>query len=236
MPWTNRTKTPQDHLIDIVVQLATLLEQFDLITAHSTFISSPTHLFTDTYEAVHASLHDWHTKCWPEASYQYLLDANPSSGPVSTTDISTASLVTLYWTTCLILYHHIHCASLLLPYISVDATMETLCTKAALDGWASSIANTVPILLHSTAGVFGAEFAMFPISMALVYLTQTAQLETETAVKLVEMCSATNGRKGLQRFILGVVKDWHKRRTVRAQPSRWASTEHHKEIISAAGC
>lgn len=115
--------------------------------------------------------------------------------------------------------------------------VAALSNKASLDGYCEKIAGVVDILFHPAAGIYGAQFALFPIGCSLAYLTKSQQLQSDTADKLLELFLAQTTRKALRKFVLRAVKESLNLGTVSTSTLRATSTSASSSALgeSAAG-
>lgn len=182
LPWSQHEKTPRDHLIDILIDIPTLFEGLDNMLA----INDPVQReqlrqrVWKGYLQLDRLLVDWHEKCAPtEDMSPWHLDGTKIPQTITPSDLVAAHLITLYWTTCIILYGLVRDVLLssktdsprLLPPgdgESTDKDPNTACRK---------LIKTLPIFFHPDTGTFRVHLATFPMSVALIHLSLAVKPE-----------------------------------------------------------
>ena len=206
VPWTEEPKSPRDDLIDILVQIPALFEDIDILALRTDSRGDIISRIRGTYTGIDADPVTWRETKFPR-DQRVALQALSNRIPTSS-DFWVAHLLTLFWTACLVTHNMMRVASTIAPEIWVDTTLPEECSRSSLDSYCENITSVVDVLFHPTAGVFGSQFALFPVSCSLLYLTTTQQLKSETADKLLGNFSAHRSRQPLQKFVLGVVREW----------------------------
>lgn len=206
MPWSEESKSPRDDLIDILVQIPALFEDIDVLALRAESRGDMISRIRGTYASIDADLVKWRETKFPQDQLN-ALQARSNLIPTSS-NVWAAHLLTLFWTASLVTHNMMRVASAIAPEMWVDTTLPEACSRSSLDSYCENIAGVVGVLFHPTAGIFGSQFALFPISCSLLYLTTTQQLKSEMADKLLGNFSAHRSRQPLQKFVLGVVREW----------------------------
>ncbi|SPN99696.1 uncharacterized protein DNG_02547 [Cephalotrichum gorgonifer] len=161
IPWRDISKTPKDLLVDILLDTPGLLEDLDVLKA------SP---YGEVRDALRREIIrncwacDEQLSAWRAAvgirdpAYAFEI---PESPTFSIDLLAAAHIMTIYWTTSVIVY----------------STLRTLCPSPASPHpphtdpglYCRRIAETIPILLHPDSGVYGAQMANLPAAIVLVY-------------------------------------------------------------------
>jgi hypothetical protein len=119
----------------------------------------------------------------------------PEAEPITQEQLASAHGLSLYWTTCLLLY-----STLRLAYGIFKA--DGLPERANPYPYIRNIANVVHVLLRPSAGMYGQHIAVFPMGIALQFaMTDKAMIgEQEMLVRNFE------GRRGqaVNGFLLSV--------------------------------
>jgi hypothetical protein len=102
--WNYYRKTPKDKLIDVLVEMPTLLEEFDVLQ----LCDDPDkqgffrRKLIDSYWLCDTQLTEWFSALFPQTE---LRPKKPGSSIlIDATDLGSAHIMTLYWATCIILY------------------------------------------------------------------------------------------------------------------------------------
>ncbi|OJD13437.1 hypothetical protein AJ78_06110 [Emergomyces pasteurianus Ep9510] len=161
VPWSEIPKTPKDFLLDILVEIPTLLENLDIMRA----CPDPEIQKLQQYELLHA--------CWELESevtrwrfelgitdMTYSLDAEQSS--FSFDYLAASHIMCLYWAICIIIYSSLRILSSPQVVLPPHTDPRIYCCR---------IAKAMPLLLHPRSGAYGVHLASFPVAMALMYLS-----------------------------------------------------------------
>ncbi|KAK2795132.1 hypothetical protein FQN51_000551 [Onygenales sp. PD_10] len=163
VPWREIPKTPKDRLIDIFVEIPTLLENLDIMRGCQE---------ADTREALQ---HELLQTCW-ELERElinwrihlgikdptYTLGTTDPSSPYSLEHLAACHIMCLYWSASIILYSTLHIVSNNPPTPLPPHTEPRI--------YCRRIAEAVPLLLHPLAGGYGVHLTSFPVSAAMMYL------------------------------------------------------------------
>ena len=163
VPWRHQRKSPKDLLIDILVDIPSLLEDVDIMQACKDANSKEEQrqrLLGRCY-LFDRRLAEWYSSQWPDGTSPPSYRPNTPLGEVCSLkleDLSSAHLMTLYWSTCLALY-------ITMPLVlgAGDALPEHADPRIYI----LKITDTLPLLLHRDVGVFRLHLATFP--MGVVY-------------------------------------------------------------------
>lgn len=186
-PWIHRKKTPKDWLLDVFVDLPSLLQSTDTMQECENHEDKEMQrrALVARVKLFKQRLRDWRRHVGIKASYSVR-----SEQPFSLELLAVSHIMCLYWSICIILYG---------TQRAVDGTAgpdpRTYCRK---------IAETLPLLLRPESGMYGTHLCNFPTSMALMYLNATdgdstsvektmiidALTSTRHGPKVVRFCSA----------------------------------------------
>jgi hypothetical protein len=162
IPWSHIKKTPRDRLLDVLVEIPTLMEESDILNSYDEPGKKDHHRkkligkcwFYDK------QLREWYKKVSPD---NVLRPFNTEESTlIDPMDLASAYLMTLYWTTCILLYdvmHAIVCPSTQLP------------ERASIKPYCQKIFRTVPIFFHPAVGTYRTHLATFPLSLAILHLS-----------------------------------------------------------------
>jgi hypothetical protein len=160
VPWSEIPKTPKDLLIDIFVEMPTLLEDLDRIR-ECLDPPSQRHLRRELVRKcwAHATeLVDWRARLGI-ADPIYNGDADPP--PFSLDLLAVSHLLCLNWSICLTVYSTLRIAS----------GFQTILPKhTELRPYARKIAEALSVLLHPDSGADGVHVGSYPAAAALTYL------------------------------------------------------------------
>lgn len=184
LPWAQHDKTPRDHLVDILLDIPTLFEAIDIMTSNNSPPQKENlrRQVWRGYLRLDQLLVDWHTNCAPpEAMSPWHLDGVNIPQSITPDDLVGAHLMTLYWSTCILLYGFVRDV-LLLP--SKTGGSPPLPSPGSADDASTDEKNpstscrnlirTLPLFFHPDAGTFRVHLATFPMSVASVHLNLAA--------------------------------------------------------------
>ncbi|KAL1648405.1 hypothetical protein SLS58_002158 [Diplodia intermedia] len=172
VPWQAIPKTPKDALLDIMLDLPTLMESLDNLVEgdHD----------EDTKEALRARLMQ---ECWD--ADRRLSEWVENMRPVVNMDLNeliyverlgkfaAAQLVSYYWAACIMLFSVLHSANI------SSAKPEALPPRTDPRIYSRKIARSASYFFGPDAGIFGTHAASFPIGMALTVLLKAGKQEEE---------------------------------------------------------
>jgi len=167
-PWLMEPKTPKDNLVDIMIKIPGILEDVDRLTQLPPL--SPVR--ADLCETVKARCHEleYELLAWysgKEAPLERLkvihliAPARPEPEKLGTDDLVVVYIMVLYWTICLLLYTVLELAGL--PAAMPSRSKPLLYIRL--------LAADLPYLFHPSTGRFGIDAVIFPLGVALQYLT-----------------------------------------------------------------
>ena len=180
LPWDGVEKSARDHLIDILVDIPSLFQRLDEgLSSDDTMRKNK--FFEEVWSGcleLERKLSDWHSTYAPTESVSHMnftADDIPPSIPSPTLpELAAAHLMTLYWTTGLLLYGFVRDVLLTpnwadgnrLPLMqdSTDSDNESayrMCTN---------LVRAIPIFCHPAVGVFRLHLFTFPVSVAITYM------------------------------------------------------------------
>ncbi|KAI3529466.1 hypothetical protein CSPX01_15515 [Colletotrichum filicis] len=207
VPWQNVPKTPKDILIDVFVDIPGLLEDLDHMNSCKDLEEKELRRLTLIKECwrVDEELNWWLDNLSPNKELEEL--ATRGSNSPTACDVAVASIITLYWTICILTYSTLRLAiGTKSPELPERTDPRLYCTK---------IANIVDVFFHPSAGTFGIQSAPLPIGMALVYLNSYEEgFNSETKFKLVSFFGRTaNNGISIGKFLMSTQRDGLKPKT-----------------------
>lgn len=150
LPWAEIQKTPLDSLVDIIAKVTGILEDLELqMTASAEFIAQ-LHLRTRCYSLV-TELESWYDAMIHQLDVDRLL--NIGKGPSSSTDLSKAHILALFWAICLFLRPTI---------LAILPDMQSS-QRFHLHALRYNILRLFSIFFSHGAGWYGVNIALFPI-------------------------------------------------------------------------
>jgi hypothetical protein len=156
-------KTPKDELVDILVDLPSLLEDIDIMYSCSCPIEKEKQL-QRILEL--CWVFDKRVTQWYLSVPSHIKDNFPDSKQVSyitAKHLLNTHIMTLYWTLCLILYMTLHSI-----YPSHSSAPLPYHTDPKI--YCRNIIISVPIFLHPSVGTFRWHLVNFPVAWAARYL------------------------------------------------------------------
>lgn len=177
LPWSQHDKSPRDHLLDILVDIPSLFKELDIMGSYSN-PSEEERLkrrIWKGYLRLDRLLVDWHATHAPsEAMSPWHLDGVEIPQSITPVGLAAAHLMTLYWTTSIVLYSLVRDVFLSATSNSNRPPPQEDDRSADNDPSIScrNLIRTIPIFFHPDAGTYRIHLATFPISVALVYLSR----------------------------------------------------------------
>ncbi|KAF9880416.1 C6 zinc finger domain protein [Colletotrichum karsti] len=202
VPWSVIPKSSKDALVDVFVDIPGLLEDLDRLRdcEPGKEKEARRRRLVDECWRLDRELKWWLDNLGPTQELRDL-QAKGFDNP-TTCDVVVTSIMTLFWTTCILSYSTLRLA--LGPKPDLELPERTnpriYCTK---------IANSVEVLFHPMAGTFGISNAPLPIGMSLVYLNSTEEgFHSADKWKLVSFFGrqANNGI-GIGKFLISTQSD-----------------------------
>lgn len=224
IPWEQHAKTQKDKLLDILIEIPTLLEESDILSRFDDETQEEKDRWRerliDHCWRCDEQLTNWHDTMTaykdiaPSAGFQTkhrnqafsaTLDedlqpinnnAREKSMLVDTMDLGSVHLMTLYWSTCVLLY------SVLRRTVNPDTHLpervndiKTYCRK---------IIRAIPIFFHPAVGAFRAYLSTFPMYVVILHLYVFREEEKKVELKLLEDCYDTPEGMTVGRFMKSV--------------------------------
>jgi hypothetical protein len=161
-------KRQKDKLIDVLVEMPTLLEEFDVLQ----LCDDPDkqgffrRKLIDSCWLCDTQLTEWFSALFPQTEPR---PKKPGSSIlIDATDLGSAHIMTLYWATCIILY------SIMRAVVRPD---EQLPERANSKNYCQKIIRTILIFFHPAVGTFRTHLVVFPLSIAMSHLISVFGLE-----------------------------------------------------------
>ncbi|KAK2787586.1 hypothetical protein FQN53_005036 [Emmonsiellopsis sp. PD_33] len=163
VPWREIPKTPKDRLIDIFVEIPTLLENLDIMRGcqETNPREALQHELLQTCWELERELINWRIHLGIKDPTYALGTTDPSS-PYSLEHLAACHIMCLYWAASIILYSTLRIVSNNPPTPLPPHTEPRI--------YCRRIAEAVPLLLHPLAGGYGVHLTSFPVSAAMMYL------------------------------------------------------------------
>jgi hypothetical protein len=199
IPWELHAKTQKDRLLDILIEIPTLLEESDLLLRSSNETQEDKY-YRRQRLIDHCWLCDEQLTAWHETVTIYK-NSQPFNNAqesilVDTMDLGSVHLMTLYWSTCILLYSVLRQAigpeSKLLPE---RTDIKTYCRK---------IVRAMPIFFHPAVGAFRAYLSTFPMYVVILHLYVFGEEEKKAELKMLEDCYDTPEGMTVGRFMKSV--------------------------------
>ena len=196
IPWCEKPKNSRDLLLDILIDMPGLLEDLDALNEcpSSQERQRLRQELIGKCWMYDALLLDWANSICPSqqpfgSSYQ-----PPEDEIVSPQQLAHAHGLSLYWTTCLLLYSTLASASGSSSILLPERTDPRV--------YIGSIAKVVPVLLRAGSGMYGQHIAALPLGVALQFAMATDSMAHEQAM-LVRNFEIPRGRV-VNGFLLSV--------------------------------
>lgn len=172
IPWTGRTKTPQDSLLDILAGIPEILSHIDRWGALSPL--TPQNEATDLATCakcwtLHIQLQTWLTANKHEIHTPVTTTATPITFP----DFDVACLTIKYWVTALLLYSSLDTASRIPPTDTTTAHAD----RPHPRHFARLIARSASYFFREEFGIVGPTTYSFPLGNTMLYLKRDAALD-----------------------------------------------------------
>ncbi|KAL6790358.1 hypothetical protein GGI42DRAFT_336920 [Trichoderma sp. SZMC 28013] len=162
VPWSLEPKSATDSLVDILVDIPTVLEKLDDLQDETDRekIRKRQEALVQTCRKYDRDLFAWYTSFGPNQMAEDF-DYEPDT-EISMEDIARAHTLNLYWTTCLILYNVMRRATVSQTELPTRVDPLTCCRH---------IARSLPVFLKESVGLWGLSIVLFPVGMALRFLS-----------------------------------------------------------------
>jgi hypothetical protein len=195
IPWREIPKTPKDFLIDILVEMPTLLEDLDIAKDSSDLESRELQRreLENSCWDFEKKLVDWRTKVGVAES-TYTLDVNHM--PVSLDLVAASQIMCLYWSICIIVYNTLRIMSGPQANLPSHTDPRLYCRR---------IAEAIPVLLHPLSGAYGVHMVGFPVALTLRYLDAVdGQAVSEEKLMILDVFTKSGHGKLVDRFISSI--------------------------------
>ncbi|KAL5087879.1 hypothetical protein Trisim1_007289 [Trichoderma cf. simile WF8] len=162
VPWSLEPKSATDNLVDILVDIPTILEKLDDLQDETNIEKKRKRqeVLLQTCWKYDRDLLAWFMSFSPNKvadNFEYEPDAE-----ISMEDIARTHTLNLYWTTCLILYNAMR--RITVWPTELPARIDPLiCCR--------NIARSLPIFLKKNSGLWCLSIVLFPVGMALRFLS-----------------------------------------------------------------
>lgn len=170
-------KTQKDSLLDILVEIPTLLEESDILRSCDD-PDDKEHLqgkLINSCWLCDKQLVKWYSTAW----HKELKPFNPEDLLINAEDLGWAHLMTLYWATCIMVYSVMR---------EVVGSGIQLPERADVKIYCQKIIRAVPIFFHPAVGTFRTHLATFPVAVAMKYLSALPPEEREIEKRLMGEC------------------------------------------------
>jgi len=171
IPWRLTKKTLKEILVDILVDLPTLLEDVDVMAAmtdpgtkqiQKETLASRVWVFDKR-------LTDWYLSV-PLPRELGMLDIEDADS-MRAEDLTLAHIMTLYWCTCLVLYRT------MTEVVEPDFVLPEHADSSI---YCKKIIQAIPIFLHPVVGTYRVHLATFPMGLCMNYLARCDPHEMTT--------------------------------------------------------
>ncbi|KAK2809698.1 hypothetical protein FQN50_003543 [Emmonsiellopsis sp. PD_5] len=190
VPWREIPKTPKDRLIDIFVEIPTLLENLDIMRGcqeTNTRATLQHELFQTCWE-LERELINWRIQLGIKDPTYTL-----GSSPYSLEHLAACHIMCLYWSLCIILYSTLRIVS--------NNPQTPLPPHTEPRIYCHRIAEVVSLLLHPLAGGYGVHLTSFPVSAAMMYLNAVdGEMVSEEKRMIFEAFKVSGHGRTVERF------------------------------------
>lgn len=196
IPWRYHAKTQKDRLLDILVDIPTLMEEFDLLQSCSN--KSPELISRRQRLIDHCWLCDKRLNHWYANLTLYKI-AKPLDKEepfmIEEIDLGSVHLMTLYWSTCVMLYNILHEA--------LDRNLQ-LPERTDLKPYCRNIVKAMPVFFNPAVGTLRAYLASFPLYVVMMHLYTFDPEDREVEKMLLEDCFDRPEGIGIGKFLKSV--------------------------------
>lgn len=178
IPWQEIPKDLKDVLVDVLVDMPGLLEDLDDMQScrKQSRQRKLRHELVQRCWEHERQLLDWlHLVCQELGSSTHASATEPGEKDL-VTHLAVIHGMSLFWTTCIILYSTLRTASG--PQAELPGRTDPM-------HYVRKLAEAISSLLRPSAGLYGKQSAALPLELALLYITDTFPLseENETLLK-----------------------------------------------------
>lgn len=184
IPWTHHSKTPQDLLVDIALNLPDLYERVDCLP------HLPGSLLVAQYEEtintcleLHRQLNEWKDAYYAffEEEVQSELASASATRSLNAKTIMAAHMTSFYWSLSLKVNSTLHDLDPSGSYLPAASLADMCCQNAV---------RIVPILLKPAMGMFRVHLATFPLGTAVTHVARVRSEELHDARVALATCLA----------------------------------------------
>ncbi|SPO01764.1 uncharacterized protein DNG_04437 [Cephalotrichum gorgonifer] len=211
VPWMETPKTCKDLLLDILLEVPGLLEDYDRMSScpdAAAKIDQRDALIAKCW-VLDGQMQQWEASLPDPIGLHDIPTFSPDSPTISHKQLSLVEMKALYWSGCLLLYSTLNLALCL----HQDGTSASLPERADHNIYIRNIAGAVQFLLDPQAGLLGQHVAVWPLAMALQFcMTLPAKpmdLQPKEIAILVQTLQGSQG-EGIKKFILSMNADSHR--------------------------
>lgn len=194
IPWTQHKKTAKDKLVDILLDIPALLENFDIMQS----VIDPAekqimhHGLVIHAWSLDAQLTEWHNK-FP-IDFPHSTPSNSNS--IDLADLAAAHVATLYWSICIRLHTIFHDLVFL-----THSTGTDLPERMDLKYYCHRIVTTLPIFFHPAVGTYRQHLAPFPIACVWRVIFRLGADEMAAEKKLLMSCLDLPESETIKKFL-----------------------------------
>jgi ElaB/YqjD/DUF883 family membrane-anchored ribosome-binding protein len=202
IPWECHTKSQKDRLLDILTEIPTLLEESDILLRSSSDETQEEKEHRRRRLIDHCWLCDERLTKWHETMTVYTRkDSQPFNNAresilIDTLELGSVHLMTLYWSTCVLLYH------VLRQTIGPDTQLPQRVDD--IKAYCRKIVRALPIFFHPAVGAFRAYLSTFPLYIVISHLDVFTEAERKVELKLLEDCYDTAEGMTIGRFMKSI--------------------------------
>lgn len=186
IPWQVQPKTSKDEMIDILVDLPTMLDRLDVLNScededRKMVLQADLLALAQTAQQ---ELESWRVRAGGLMEFS-------STGVddfVDMADVGFAQMTVYYWLAWLL----ISTVLARLPLSEVDPALYSVHPFVDADRYASIIANSMPYFYCKSAGIWAAHVASFPLGLAFKFYATTGQRGSEACQKLRHTLEASS--------------------------------------------
>ncbi|KAI2480279.1 hypothetical protein Ptr902_08460 [Pyrenophora tritici-repentis] len=216
LPWKGRTKSSNDHLLDILCDIPELLEAVDKLQFEPMKEADREGLQVYTLSrcwTLHFQLQEWVDT---EANAIYIPKIIDTSTPITFPNIDIACITVRHWLASLFLYSALDIAS------GIDPTTDTLLShpdRPHPRPFARMIIKSVGYFLQEKFGITGVMAMVMPLGNALLYMNRNREPDEGYIMEIMDLWYQPNMPSTLREFLQSF-RQTVDIRTSRAIPTR----------------
>ncbi|KAJ4985744.1 C6 zinc finger domain protein [Stagonosporopsis vannaccii] len=221
VPWRGRVKLASDSIIDILLELPTILENLDYLDrvplTEPCFEELRLEAATKCW-AIHCRLTAW----FAENSYEVYTPDIEAPIPFDFPNLSVATLSIRYWATATILYQSLDRALRYSAYESLPPYLNRPHGRP----FARLIVRSVSGLFKRDHGVAGPSAVLFPLGIALMYLRQSEVPDTEYLNLVFAVWNDPDWPRSIKTFLKSMSRSINlPTRVLSDNPGTWSTSE-----------